>query len=95
LPPFVASPSIVFCWVEVYEYNLGFYIFQILGQTNPNEKDYDDKYIMGVKGLSKKIHEHSFSCGRGNKNNQISQFFTCFETNFVKELITKKMFNNK
>lgn len=32
LPPFVASPSIVFCWVEVYEYNLGFYIFQILTQ---------------------------------------------------------------
>jgi hypothetical protein len=34
-----------------------FHIFEILGQTNPNEKDYD-KYTMRVKGLSKKIHQH-------------------------------------
>jgi hypothetical protein len=48
-----------------------------------------------LKDCQRKSINIGISCGRGNENNQISQFFTCFETNFVKELITKKMFKNK
>ncbi len=35
-------------WVEVYEYDLRFYIIHTFMQTNPKENDYDSKYIMGA-----------------------------------------------
>jgi hypothetical protein len=38
---------------------LGFYIFQILGQTNPNEKDYDDKYTMRVRIVKENALTHA------------------------------------
>jgi hypothetical protein len=40
-------------WVEVYEYDIGFCIWRTLMHTRPNERDYDDKYTMGVYRIKK------------------------------------------
>lgn len=65
----VISPYMQNGLVEMYEYGLGFCILRTLVHTKPNEKDYDDKYIMGVYKIEKKKMSNGFAHKQWNNEN--------------------------
>jgi hypothetical protein len=44
----------------MYEYDLSCCILRTLVHTKPNERDYDDKYIMGVHKIEKETLSNGF-----------------------------------
>jgi hypothetical protein len=75
----------------MYEYDLGFCILQTLRHTKSNERNDDDKYIMGVHRIEKKNPSKEAHIVDGAM--KIIRYFNFFTPS--KNDLTKKLFKDQ
>lgn len=79
-------------WVKVYEYDTGFFMLWTLMHTKPNEKNYDDKYTMGVCRIKKEnLSREALTIDGAMKIIKYINFFTPSKNDFTKKLIKNKI----